>query len=70
LFNIEPETAVAAALVLWIITFASCSIAGVPLLIKEGLSIGELRRLRAQEEQELDAEMSQKTAAHSVEAGK
>jgi uncharacterized protein (TIRG00374 family) len=70
LFNIEPEIAVAAALVLWIITFASCSIAGVPLLIKEGLSIGELRRLRAQEEPELDAEMSQKTAPHSVEAGK
>ena len=60
LFNIEPETAVAAALVLWIITFASCAIAGIPLLIKEGLSIGELRRLRAQEDEELDAEMSQK----------
>ena len=60
LFNIEPETAVAAALVLWVITFASCAIAGVPLLIKEGLSIGDLRRLRAQEDEELDAEMSQK----------
>ena len=60
LFNIGLETAVAAALVLWIITFATCAIAGVPLLIKEGLSIGELRRLRAQEDEELDAEMSQK----------
>ena len=49
LFNIQPEAAVAAALVLWFITFAGCSFAGIPLLIKEGLSLGELRRLRAQE---------------------
>ena len=60
IFNIEKEPAVAAALVLWFITFASCSFAGVPLLIKEGLSLGELRRLRAQEEQELDVEMAEK----------
>jgi glycosyltransferase 2 family protein len=70
IFNIEKEPAVAAALVLWFITFASCSVAGVPLLIKEGLSLGELRRMRAQENEELDAEMVGKPAPQSVEAGK
>jgi glycosyltransferase 2 family protein len=70
IFNIEREPAVAAALVLWFITFASCSFAGVPLLIKEGLSLGELRRMRAQENEELDVEMREKPAPQSVEAGK
>lgn len=70
IFNIEREPAVAAALVLWLITFACCSFAGIPLLIKEGWSIGELRRMRAQENEELDAEMSEKPAAQSVQAGK
>ncbi len=64
IFNIDKEPAVAAALVLWLITFASCSFAGVPLLIKEGWSIGELRRMSAHEDEELDAEMSEKSAAH------
>jgi hypothetical protein len=45
---------------LWLITFASCSLAGVPLLIREGLSLGELRSMRAHEDEELDAEMSVK----------
>jgi len=67
IFNIEKEPAVAAALLLWFITFASCSFAGVPLLIKEGLSLGELRRLRAHENEVLDEEMSEKSAVESVE---
>ena len=58
LFNIEKEPAVAAAMVLWLITFAICSVAGVPLLVKEGWSIGELKRMRATENEELDAEMT------------
>jgi glycosyltransferase 2 family protein len=58
LFDIEKEPAVAAAMVLWLITFAICSVAGVPLLIKEGWSIGELKRMRAHENEELDAEMT------------
>jgi uncharacterized protein (TIRG00374 family) len=59
-FGIEKEPAVAAAIMLWLITFASCSLAGVPLLIREGLSLGELRSMRAHEDEELDAEMSVK----------
>jgi uncharacterized protein (TIRG00374 family) len=58
LYGIEQESAVAAAMVLWLVTFASCSLAGVPLLLKEGLSLGELRRLREQEVEQIDAEIA------------
>lgn len=49
-FGVEKEPAAAAAFVLWLITFAASSIAGVPLLIHEGMSVGELRRLAEAEE--------------------
>ena len=48
-FEVEPEPAIAAAIVLWLITFAACSLAGVPLLIHEGMSLGELRRIAERE---------------------
>lgn len=44
-FGIEREPALAAAMVLWLVTFVSCSFGGVPLLIREGLSLGKLRAL-------------------------
>lgn len=44
-FQIEPEPAAAAAVVTWLITFAGSCLAGLPLLIHEGWSVGELRRL-------------------------
>jgi glycosyltransferase 2 family protein len=56
-FGIEKEPAVVVAMVLWLITFAACTFAGVPLLVREGWSIGELRRMSKQEDPELDAEM-------------
>jgi uncharacterized protein (TIRG00374 family) len=49
LFGVEQEPAVAAALVLWLITFVSCSLAGVPLLLKEGFSLGNLKSMSEQE---------------------
>ncbi len=49
-FRVETEPAAAAAIVLWLVTFAACSLAGVPLLIHEGWSIGELRRAAEREE--------------------
>jgi glycosyltransferase 2 family protein len=53
IFGVENEPAVAIAVVLWIITFAGCTIAGIPLLIHEGMSMGELRQLaRAEAEAE------------------
>ncbi len=57
LYGVQQETAVAAAMVLWIITFAGCTLAGVPILFREGWSLGELRKLRAQEGDQLDAEL-------------
>lgn len=57
LFGVGQEAAVAAAMILWLVTFAACSLAGVPLLFREGLSLGELRRMREQEDQEIDAEI-------------
>lgn len=57
LYGVEQEAAVAAAMVLWLVTFAACSLAGVPLLLKEGLSLGELRRMREHETEEIDAEI-------------
>jgi glycosyltransferase 2 family protein len=50
IFGVEREPAVAAAIVLWFISFAVCSLVGVPLLIREGWSLGELRRMAKSEE--------------------
>jgi hypothetical protein len=55
-FGVEKEAAVAAALVLWLVTFASCSIAGLPLLIHEGFSFGQLREMAEHEREELEHE--------------
>jgi|SRR5579872_3084921 len=53
IFGIEQEPAAAIAVTLWLVTFASCTLVGIPLLIHEGMSFGELRRLaRAEAEAE------------------
>ena len=49
IFGVEQEPAAAIAIVLWLITFAASTLAGVPLLIHEGLSMGELRNLARSE---------------------
>jgi uncharacterized protein (TIRG00374 family) len=59
IFGVENEPAAAAAIVMWLITFAACSLVGVPLLIHEGMSLGALREM-AEHEKEAAAE---KTAA-------
>jgi glycosyltransferase 2 family protein len=51
LYGIEKEPATAAAIVLWLITFAACSLAGIPLLIHEGFSLGKLRAMAEQEKE-------------------
>lgn len=48
-FGIETEAATAAAMVLWLITFAACSLVGVPLLVHEGFSFGKLKKLAEHE---------------------
>ena len=44
-FGVEREPATAAAIVLYLITFAACSLVGAPLLAYEGLSLGKLREM-------------------------
>ena len=57
LFGVPRESAVAAAMVLWLITFASCIFAGLPILFREGWSLGDLRKMREQEDAALDAKL-------------
>lgn len=52
--GVDSEPAVAATIVLWLVTFASCSLVGIPLLIKEGFSVGKLREIAEHEKEELD----------------
>jgi glycosyltransferase 2 family protein len=60
IFGVEREPAVVAAIVAWLITFASCSLAGVPLLIHEGWSLGELREMAKHEDEIIDKEIAGK----------
>jgi len=55
-FGVESEAATAAALLLYLVTFASCTIAGLPLLIREGFSFGQLREMAEHEKEELKHE--------------
>ena len=50
IFGVESEPA-AASIVMWLVTFAACSLAGVPLLIHEGFSLGKLREMAEHEKE-------------------
>ena len=50
IFGVEMEPAVAAAIVMWLISFAVVGLAGIPLLVREGWSLGELRQMAKSEE--------------------
>jgi glycosyltransferase 2 family protein len=54
IFGVEQEPAAAASVVIWLVTFAAASLGGVPLLIHEGWSMGELKNL-AKAEREAEA---------------
>jgi hypothetical protein len=54
IFAVEKEPAATVSIILWLVTFASCCFVGLPLLFKEGWSMGELRRLATAEEQEAE----------------
>jgi uncharacterized protein (TIRG00374 family) len=51
IFGVESEPAAAASIVMWLITFAACSLLGVPLLIHHGFSIGKLREMAEREKE-------------------
>jgi hypothetical protein len=48
-FGVANEPAAVMAIVIWLITFAEVTLVGVPLLIREGWSLGELRRMATAE---------------------
>ncbi len=50
-FGVEKEAAAAASIVVWLITFAAVSLAGVPLLIQEGFSLGKLKEMAEHEKE-------------------
>jgi uncharacterized protein (TIRG00374 family) len=52
IFDVPQEAATLAALMLWVITSASCIIVGIPLLIREGFSLGQLREMSDEERKE------------------
>jgi glycosyltransferase 2 family protein len=54
ILGVDDERALAGAIVLWLISFAACSLAGVPLLLREGFSPGKLRELAQHEKQEME----------------
>src|SRR5882762_6619459 len=62
-FDVPIEAAAAAAMVIYLVTFGACIFAGLPLLIQEGLSIGELKRMRERENEEIDAEIAEHPTA-------
>jgi hypothetical protein len=57
IFDVQPEPAAVATIVLWLICFAGCCLVGVPLLFREGWSMGELRRIAQTEEQAEEAHL-------------
>lgn len=50
-FGIPKEPAAVMAIVVWLVSFASCCLLGVPLLFLEGWSLGELQRKARAEQQ-------------------
>ncbi|HUJ32152.1 MAG TPA: lysylphosphatidylglycerol synthase transmembrane domain-containing protein [Candidatus Acidoferrum sp.] len=50
IFGVEKEPAATMAIVVWLISFAGCCLVGLPLLFREGWSMGELRRMAQAEE--------------------
>jgi glycosyltransferase 2 family protein len=50
ILGVEKEPAAVISIVLWLLGFAGCCIVGLPLLFREGWSMGELRRIARESE--------------------
>src|SRR5580704_2650814 len=58
-FGVETEPAAVTSIMLWLITFAACCVVGLPLLLREGWSMGELKQMAVTaEHQAEDAALS------------
>ncbi|HEV2297532.1 MAG TPA: lysylphosphatidylglycerol synthase transmembrane domain-containing protein [Candidatus Acidoferrales bacterium] len=64
ILGVEKEPAAAAAIVMWLVTFAAACVVGVPLLVHEGWSMGELRLLAREEAEAEKAGRHTTTAEH------
>jgi hypothetical protein len=60
--GVDEEPAIVAAASLWLVTFASCTLVGIPLLLHEGMSLGELRRMTKDARMEEGKEGSKEAA--------
>lgn len=49
IFGVQDEAAATMAIVVWLIGFAGCCLVGLPLLFREGWSMGDLRRMAKEE---------------------
>ncbi|MGA9939707.1 MAG: lysylphosphatidylglycerol synthase transmembrane domain-containing protein [Candidatus Acidiferrales bacterium] len=70
--GVEKEPAATVAIILWLVGFASCCIVGLPLLFREGWSMGDLRRMAQAEEKAGEEELLAEAehASDSASAGK
>jgi glycosyltransferase 2 family protein len=66
IFGVEKEPAAIASIVIWLITFTGCCLVGLPLLFREGWSMGELRRMARAEDRVEEAVLLDE-AEHSGE---
>jgi hypothetical protein len=57
IFGVDKEPAAVATIVTWLVTFVACCLVGLPLLFREGWSVGELKRLARAEEEAGEAEL-------------
>jgi uncharacterized protein (TIRG00374 family) len=55
IFGVEKVPAATMSIVVWLVTFASCCLVGLPLLFREGWSMGELRRIATAAEHEAES---------------
>jgi uncharacterized protein (TIRG00374 family) len=55
IFGVEKVPAATVSVVVWLIAFASCCLVGLPLLFREGWSMGELRRMAMAAESDAEA---------------
>jgi uncharacterized protein (TIRG00374 family) len=56
-FDIPSAPAAAMAIIVWLISFASCCVVGIPLLFREGLSVSDLRQITKKEERASEADL-------------
>jgi len=69
-FGVEKEPAIVASVVIWLIGSASCALAGLPLLFREGWSMGDLGRMaRAEEQASLPKDLSESGDAAASNEG-